>query len=102
MYGILHIDGSGEDNPPLDRLPALYDELKSEEFAAGDVAVINDDLGWSMSAYRDGRVVLEHLRDGGQRHLIPVQRERVLELWRRLIMGDLQGILAEPWKSGYS
>jgi hypothetical protein len=35
-------------------------------------------------------------------HMIPVPKERVLELWRRLIGGDIDGLLSEPWRPGYT
>jgi hypothetical protein len=55
-----------------------------------------------MSAHRDGRLVLGHLGGRGtERHMIPVSKERILELWRRLIHGDVDGVLSEPWTPGY-
>ena len=54
-----------------------------------------------MSAHRDGRVVLDHLDTRGERHMIPVPKERVIDLWKRLIDGDIEALMAEPWKPGY-
>ena len=66
------------------------------------MSVIQDDTGWSMSAHRDGRVVFEHLGGNGTaRHMIPVSKERVLELWLRLVSGRIDDLLSEPWKPGY-
>jgi hypothetical protein len=62
---------------------------------------VHEDTGWSMSAHRDGRLVLEHLRNGGERHMIPVPKQRVLQLWLQLINGDIDGLVSEPWKHGY-
>lgn len=101
MYGVIHSDGSGETNPPLESFSLLYDELLSADREHGDVSVIHDDTGWSMSAHRDGRLVFEHLENGGERHMMPVSKVRVLELWERLIDGDIDGLLTEPWKPGY-
>jgi hypothetical protein len=102
MFGVIHTDGSSDDNPPVESLSELYDELLSADREHGDVAVIHDDSTWSMSAHRDGRVVLEHLENrSGQRHMVQVPKERVLDLWRRLIEGDIDGLLLEPWKEGY-
>jgi hypothetical protein len=101
MYSVRHTDGSGTDDPPLDSLGALYDELAGTDREHGDVAVIHDGTGWTLSAHRDGRVVFEHLANGGERHMIPVARDRVLELWQRLIAGDIDGLLREPWTPGY-
>ena len=103
MFGVLHTDGSGDDNPPLESLSTLYDELLTADQEHGDVAVISDDTGWCMSAHRDGRLVFEQLGTRGKtaRHMIPVPKGRVLELWKRLIEGDIDGLLLEPWKPGY-
>jgi len=77
MFSVIHTDGSGDENPPIESLSALYDELVSADQEHGDVAVVHENSGWSMSAHRDGR------------------------LWRRLIDGDIEGILVEPWQPGY-
>jgi hypothetical protein len=105
MFGINHADGSSEMNPPVERLSDLYDELLSSTPEHGDVAVINQDNAWGISAHRDGRVVLENLALAGKdtpRHMIPVSKQRVLTLWRLLIDGKSDEILAEPWKTGYT
>lgn len=54
-----------------------------------------------MSAHRDGRLVFEHLGHGGERHMFPVPKEQVIQLWQRLIGGDIEALLTEPWKPGY-
>jgi len=105
MFGVIHMDGTGDDNPPVESLSSLYDELFTSGIDDGNVAVINDDSGWCMSAYRDGRIVFGNLKDpqiqNSDCHMIPVPKERVLELWKRLIDGDIDPILQEPWKPGY-
>jgi len=98
MFGVIHMDGTGDDNPPVESLSDLYDELFSSGIVDGNVAVIHDDSGWCMSAHRDGRLVFGHLGgQGADRHMIPVPKDRVLALWRRLVEGDIDGLLAEPW-----
>lgn len=101
MFSVIHTDGSADENPTLESLSALYDELLSADREHGDVSVVDDDTGWCMSAHRDGRLVFEHLGDGGERHMMPVAKDRVLELWRKFVAGDIAGIEAEPWKPGY-
>ncbi len=64
MFSIRHTDSSGERNPPLECLSSLYDELASADQEHGDVAVIHDESGWTISAHRDGRLVMEE-RDPG-------------------------------------
>ncbi len=34
--------------------------------------------------------------------MIPVSKERVLALWRLLAAGDIEAILKEPWRPGYT
>jgi hypothetical protein len=103
MFSVIHMDSSGDDDPPIESLPVLYEELFASGIMDGNVAVINQDTGWCISAHRDGRLVFEQLGDDGKstRHMIPVPKEQVLRLWKRLIDGDIDGILSEPWKPGY-
>jgi hypothetical protein len=104
MFGVIHTDGSGEDSPGIESLSALYDELLSADSEHGEVAVIDDGSGWSLSAHRSGRLVFEQLGSRGAtaRHMIPVSKATVLGFWKRLIDGDTQGLLAEPWRPGYT
>ena len=102
MYGVIHMDASGEDNPPLESLPDLYDELFTSGITDGNVSVINDDNDWSISAYRDGSLVFGKIGDPeSERHMISVPKDVVLKLWKRLVDGDIDGLLKEPWKPGY-
>ena len=104
MFSVMHTDGSGEVNPPIESLSNLYDELLIADREHGDVSVGDEDSGWCMSAHRDGRLVFERLGTRGEtaRHMIPVPKEFVLKLWRQLIDGDIDGLLSEPWKPGYT
>lgn len=101
MFGVTHLNGEGESDPPLATLLDLYDELSFATQEHGDVAVVNDDSGWCMSAHRDGRVILEHLKRGGERHMIKIPKNRVIEMWKWLIQGEMDLLLSEPWKLGY-
>ena len=100
MFSILHFHGSSDTNPPIGALSNLYDELQLADIEHVDVTVVNEDSGWSMSAYQSGRRIFEHLAQGGARHMIPVSKDRVLELWRLLAAGDIDTILKEPWLPG--
>jgi hypothetical protein len=104
MFNIMHTDGSGEVNPPSESLSSLYDELLTADREHGDVSVVHEESAWCLSAHRDGRLVLEKLGTRGStaKHMIPVPKERVLELWKCLIAGDINGLLSEPWKPGYA
>jgi len=50
MFGVIHSDGSGDDNPPLESLSDLYDELLSADPEHGDVTVVHDDTGWGRES----------------------------------------------------
>jgi hypothetical protein len=50
---------------------------------------------------RGGSVVLEHLEDGGERHMRGTGEQKIIQLWSLLAVGDLATILEEPWKPGY-
>ena len=101
MFSIFHLHGTWDENPSLDALSDLYDELQYVDTEYVDVTVVHDDTGWSMSAYQSGRLIFDHLAEGGARHMIPVSKERVLELWRLLAAGDIDTLLKEPWLPGY-
>jgi hypothetical protein len=102
VFSVIHSNGAGDEDPPMASLSDLYDELLTADREHGDVAVVHEDTGWLISAHRDGRVVFESLRlRGEQRHMIPVTKERVLTLWRRLIEGEIEALLEAPWRPGY-
>jgi hypothetical protein len=82
-------------------LPDLFDELHTADREHGDVSVIHEESGWVLSAHRDGRVIFENLSTGGERHMTPVTKDHVLDLWQRLVNGDVNGLLSEPWRAGY-
>jgi hypothetical protein len=96
--------GGSDVDTPLSALTDLYDELGTTEFTDGEVTVENVDCGWYISAYRNGSLVFEDIRTldpGSERHMKHVPKERVIEYWNRLVAGDIEGLLAEPWEPGY-
>ena len=101
MYTVIRPDGSSDSNPPLSSLPGVLEELFGADREHGDVALVHEDSGWSLSFHLDGRMVLEHLSEGHERHMTNVTSKRALELWHRLSVGDLDTIFAEPWEPGY-
>ncbi len=100
MFGVIHMDASGDDDPPVESLSDLYDELYHSGIIDGNVAVIHDESGWCMSAYRDGGVLFGRLGTVDEDlRMNSVSKERVLHLWKRLIDGDIDGLLKEPWEA---
>lgn len=95
-------NGQGEQNPHLSRLSILYAEMLEATPEHGDVAVTNTDLGWHISAHRGGQVIIaESGKRGTARHMFPVSKEKVIQLWKMLIDGQIEKLQAEPWKPGY-
>ena len=102
MISTRRIDDTGEIDPPLESFSTLYDELKNSDQEHGDVSVTDEDSGWCISAHRDGRVVFGNLLAEGDKHMHPVTKEKVLELWCMLANGEIERIQAEPWRDGYT
>lgn len=100
-FSIIHCNGSSENTQDLDSLNALFDELSTADQEHGDVALVHEETGWSLSAHRDGRAVFENLDSGGERHMIPVPKDHVIRLWHLLAAGQIDEIFREPWKLGY-
>jgi hypothetical protein len=100
-FHIYHRNGACESNPVLDKLEALYDELKGAGEEHPDVSV-GHESGWSLSAFQSGLLVWENVeRDSVPRHIKAAPKLRTIELWRKLAIGDIQEIDSEPWQDGY-
>ena len=96
-------DDTGDDDPSKEALSELYDELETSDQEHGDASVTDEDSGWCISAHRDGRVVLVNLlEDGGGRFMHPVEKNEVLELWRMLADGEIEKLLSQEWRDGYT
>lgn len=100
-YGVRHRDGSSDDDAPVSSFGALYDELNEVDGEHGDVAVIDDETGWAVTAYRTKLVILQCLADGKAFHLSGVGKPAVIEMWVKLANRDLDGLRALPWKDGF-
>lgn len=88
MYSMIHADGSGEVDTPLESLSELYDELLLTDDEHPDVSVEHEGTGWCISAYRNGRVILIS-RQGDARHMKGISKKRVIQLSMALIEGDI-------------
>jgi hypothetical protein len=97
---LTHLDGSMS-AAAEDELPALLRELAEADAEHTDVSV-SDEAGWTLSVFRDGRVVWENVEEGGEpRHLRGVPEREVLDLLRALVRGDLDPIEQRAWEPGY-
>ena len=101
-YHITHRWGDMEDEPPLDSLSALYDELEYEDEEHTSVSLTHESE-WDLGAYGGGLLIWENLEteNNEARHMENVPKEKVLELWRKLAQGKLSEINQEPWLPGY-
>ena len=104
MITTRNIDDTGDTDPTDLQLSDLYDQLQHSDQEHGDVSVTDEESGWCISAHRDGRIVLGNLIDFDleARHMHPVSKDKVLELWLALKNSNLDIIEAQPWMPGYS
>ena len=101
-FSTLHLDGSGEQDPPLEALARLVRELDEADAEHTDVSVMHESM-WSLSAYKNGLVVWENVEEDDPRpqHMKGVPRDEVLRLFHLLAGGHLAAIHALPWQEGY-
>jgi hypothetical protein len=104
MITTRNIDDTGDTDPTDLQLSDLYDQLQHSDQEHGDVSVTDEESGWCLSAHRDGRIILANLIDFDReaRHMHPISKDKVLELWLALRDSNIDRIEAQPWKPGYS
>jgi len=107
MYHSTDIDGVTEINPDLHTLRAIIDSLQDadlEEFDHPDVALVDDNSGWSISLYPNGTATLENLEDEDEspRYRKGLSPEAGLELWMMLADGEIETLLAMRWERNIS
>ena len=95
--GASHLDVDDEE---IDR---ILDELDGPVDEEHPNVSISHESGWGLSAFQSGAVVWENVEgDDEPRHMSAVPRDRVRELFRRLAVGDIDAVEAEPWLPGYT
>ena len=101
-YFITHRYGNMDREPPLAKLPALLDALRSrpEDTEHGSVALTHESE-WCISVSRGGYVIFENLESGGEKHLDGVPDDQVLRMWAYLAEGNIEQLHSLPWKPGY-
>jgi hypothetical protein len=92
--------GGSDGNATLEQMREALAELDVEDIEHCDVSLTHE-TGWCLEAYYTGLLIWEHLGGGEPRHMRGISRDRVLELWQRLAVGDFATIEGEPWKPGY-
>ena len=100
-YGIRHLDGSSDDDVPTSSFEPLYDELLRADGEHNDVAVIDDDTGWCITAYPSGLVIFQCLANGTAFHMHEIKKPQVIQMWMQLARGALDNVRELPWKEGF-
>ena len=102
-FVVTHRYGDFERDPPLDALPALLEEVRTnlEDTEHIDVSVTHESE-WCLMTRGRGILVFEHLEDGDPRHMRDVEDAHLLELWEALARGELARLEREPWLPGYA
>ena len=100
-FNITHRMGNMEENPSIQRLTELVDELEKEDPEPPDVAISHEN-GWTLSAFPSGLVVWENLEEGDEpQDMEHVSREEILQLFQALAEGHLDFINERAWTPGY-
>jgi len=60
------------------------------------------DTGWTLSVFESGLVIWDNLDCGEPRHQVGISRQKALELWLKLLRGEIEAIEQEPWRPGQS
>lgn len=110
MSGLYHttdLEGISELKPDKQRLREILATL-DQEYATHashpDVALVNDDNGWSLSVYASGVVTFEQLDqdDAAPRYMKNVSRDAALRLWLNLAAGKIEALNALPWLTDFA
>lgn len=86
------------EDPPVERLKSLLDELENEDEEPFVDALVTHESGWELAANHAGRLLWRKGDD--VRHMLDVPREKVLDLWAKLAAGEINAVEAEPWIDG--
>lgn len=102
-FTVTHRYGNMDREPPVESFAALLDELRDrpDDAEHGAVAVTHDSE-WSISVARGGYVIMEHLEEGGERHMLGVSDAEILRMWHLLAAGEMGPLEALPWQPGYA
>ena len=89
-FHVYHRFGECVRDPPLSTLESLYDELKVNDDEHPSVS-LQHESEWSLEAFPGGLLVCENVEEGSHpRHLKSATKEKVIELWRKLAVGDIE------------
>lgn len=102
VYHTTDLAGVSELNPDTRQMREVLAQLDSpeaDEAAHPDVSLMEHASGWAITAYASGVVTLENFEeaDRAPKHMKPVTRTQVLEMWLELSRGEIRRLLARPW-----
>lgn len=98
-YNVTHLNGAMESNLATSRFHELLDELADADAEHTDVSVTHESE-WSLSIFRDGRAILEHLEEGDIFHRNAVERAELIDLMVAVAEGRIAEARSGPWKPG--
>lgn len=93
--------GGSEPAPTVDRMREVLAELDGEDDDEHPNVSLSDEAEWTLSAFPDGLVIWENPEADVARHMLHVSRTKVLDLWIKLSLGQIEAIEQEPWLAGY-
>jgi hypothetical protein len=103
-YFIRHRRGAEEDDPPLEALSRLLDELDEDPADSEHTSVsVTHETEWTVSVYRDGFLILENFanEDLEPMHLAGQTTEGTVSLLTAIAKGAIDEVRAAPWRPGY-
>lgn len=103
LYHTTDAEGISLVNPDTEAMRAVLDQLDApdaEEAEHPDVSLVHDASAWSLSVFPNGTVLFENLEDDDEapHHLPQVSRHDALQMWLKLSRGEIEHLLALPWK----
>lgn len=99
-FGVTHLDGGMDEDPPCEALPALLGELSGADDEHTDVS-ISHETGWTLSAFGDGSVIWENVEDDSieAREIELGDSQAVLRLFEAVARSDLATVEAQDWET---
>jgi len=98
-YGVTNGLGDSVDEPSEEEMRSFLQRLDPSDVEHGAAWLWTEEgvtLEWSV----DGRLVFDTEGPGPARHMKPVSRERVLELWMALARGGMDEVESCGWEPG--
>ena len=93
--------GGSQPDATIEQMRNALKELDADDDEHPDASLTHESE-WCLGVFASGLLVWENLEEGGPRHMKAVPRDRVLQLWAALSLGDLETIEREAWQPGYS